>query len=68
MPGSTTGVPSIPPSPPDEERLYLNLLTKVDYDIEQAEKLIAKERKQSPHADRKELLQRAIDRWLKDNR
>jgi len=64
--GSTAGIPSVPPTPPEEEELFLNLLAKADYDFEQAENLIAEERKQSPHADREELIQRAIDH-LKDN-
>ena len=65
---STTGVPSIPPSPPEEEELYQDLYAKAGHDAEVVERLIEHERRQSPHADRKELIQRAIDRWLRDNR
>ena len=66
-PGSTTGVPSTPPVSPEEENLYMDLYTKVGHDVERVERLIENERKRSPHASRMYLIQRAIDRWLRDN-
>ena len=66
-PGSTTGVPSTPPTSPEEKDLYMDLYTKVGHDIELVERLIEYERKRSPHASRIYLIQRAIDRWLRDN-
>ena len=66
--GSTTGVPSTPPVSPEEEELFLDLYTKVSHDAELAVRLIEHERKNAPHANRAELIQRAIERWLKDNR
>ena len=66
--GATTGVPSTPPVPPDASELYQDLLTKTGRDADRVERLIEHERKNAPHADRMELLQRAIARWLKDNR
>ena len=66
--GSTTGVPSAPPIPPDEEELYQDLLQKTGWDVERVERLIEYERKNTPKANQVELLQRAIERYLKDNR
>lgn len=66
--GSATGVPSTPPIPLDEEELYQDLMQKTGHDSERVERLIEYERDNAPNADRAELLQRAIDRFLKDNR
>jgi hypothetical protein len=66
--GETTGVPSIPPVPPEEAELYQDLYVKTGRDAESVERLIGYERNLAPHAERKELLRRAIERWLKDNR
>jgi hypothetical protein len=62
-----TGVPSLPAVSPEEAELYRDLYTKTGQDAEHVERLIEHERKSDPNADRKELLQRAIDRWLRDN-
>lgn len=51
-----------------EEDLYQDLLAKVRYDRETAERLIAFERQQAPQAGRSLLIQNAIERWLRDNR
>jgi hypothetical protein len=64
----TTGVPSIPPVSPEEEELYQDLYAKTGRDAERVERLIEYERNLAPHAERIELLRRAIERWLKDNR
>lgn len=48
--------------------LYTNLLAKVRGDREMAERLIAYERTRAPHANREQLIQRAIDSWERDNR
>jgi len=53
---------------PDEEALYQDLLQKTGGDTERVERLIEYERTFAPNASRAELLQRAIDRYLKDNR
>ncbi len=65
---SPTGIPSAPPVSSEEEELYQELFTKAGRDAELVERLIKYERKHAPHASRKELIQRAIERWLKDNR
>lgn len=64
---TTTGIPSTPPVSHEEQDLYQDLLQKTGQDNEQVERLVEFERKHAPHADRLELLQRAIDRWLRDN-
>jgi hypothetical protein len=66
--GAATGVPSTTTVPPDEAELYQDLLTKTGRDADRVERLIEHERKNAPHADRTELIRRAIARWLKDNR
>ena len=66
--GKTTGVPSTPPAPPNEAELYQDLYIKTGRDAERVERLIEYERNLAPHAERIELLRRAIERWLKDNR
>ncbi len=66
--GETTGIPSIPPVPPEEAELYKELYAKTGRDAESVERLIEYERNLAPHAERIELLRRAIERWLKDNR
>jgi len=65
--GSAPGVPSTPPISPEEEDLFNDLLNKTHHDTEQVERLIDYERKGAPHADRKELIRRAIERWIRDN-
>ena len=65
--GATAGVPFMPPVPAGEAELYQDLYTKTGQDADRVERLIEYERNLAPHADRAELLRRAIDRWLKDN-
>jgi hypothetical protein len=65
--GFTTGVPSTPPISPEEEDLYQELYVISGRDTERAEYLIERERKNAPNVSYAELLQRAIDHWLKDN-
>lgn len=52
----------------DQADLYDDLLRKVGGDHAAAERLIDFERRQSPHATRKEWLQSALQRWERDNR
>ena len=66
--GTSTGVPSTPPVPRNVAELYQELYVKTGRDAERVERLIEYERKLAPHAGQAELLQRAIERWLKDNR
>jgi hypothetical protein len=65
---TTTGVPSTQPIPPEEAELYQDLYVKTGRDADRVERLIEYERNLAPHAERIELLRRAIERWLKDNR
>jgi hypothetical protein len=65
---TATGVPSRPPVSPDEQKLYEYLVQITGQDFERADRLIADERKKAPHADRMELIQRAIERFWRDNR
>jgi hypothetical protein len=51
-----------------EEDLRQDLLAKVGYDQETAERLIAFERGKTPGASRSMLIQNAIERWMRDNR
>ena len=51
-----------------EEGLYQDLLIKVRFNNELAERLVEYERKRTPDADRKTLLENAIWRWERDNR
>lgn len=64
---ATAGVSSMPPVPAGEAELYQDLYTKTGRDADRVERLIEYERNLSPHADRAELLRRAIERWLRDN-
>lgn len=61
--------PEPPPSTPNEKETdpYQDLLIKVRWDRAIADRLIELERKKAPTADRNELIQRAIARWLRDN-
>ena len=52
----------------DEYGLYYELLMKVNFESEVAERLIEFESKQNPNAKRVELIEAAIQRWVKDNR
>ena len=52
----------------DQAELYNDLLRKVGGDHDAAERLITFERQRTPHATRKECLQRALQRWERDNR
>jgi len=52
----------------DQAELYNDLLRKLGGDHAAAERLIEFERRQSPHATRKEWLQSALQRWARDNR
>jgi hypothetical protein len=51
-----------------EDLLYQDLLRKVRFNGSIADRLIEFERKQDPDATRLELIQKAIDRWDRDNR
>ena len=53
---------------PEADSLYLNLMSKVNYDQELVERLIEYERQRSPDANRTVWLKRAIERWERDNR
>jgi hypothetical protein len=66
--GRSTGIPPALPSTPEEAELYIDLLIKAGRDAERVERLIEYERNLAPHAERIELIRRAIERWLKDNR
>ena len=63
-----TKAPYAPFISQEEAELYENLLIKTGRDVERAERLIAYERRFMPDAERIELIRRAIERWLKDNR
>ena len=52
----------------DEEKLFQNLLTKVQGDHDVANRLIEHGRSQRPQSNRKELINLAILKWEKDNR
>jgi hypothetical protein len=54
--------------PPSERELYHNLLTKVGGDRAVVERLIEYELSHAPGASRAELLQRAIQKWERENR
>ena len=54
--------------PQNEGALYHNLLEKVRFDEQTAERLIDYERKRDPQASRTELIHSAILRWESDNR
>jgi hypothetical protein len=54
--------------PRTEYELYTELLTKVQFDRETAESLIAYEQKRTPDGVRITWIQNAIDRWERDNR
>lgn len=66
--GKTTGVPSSRPISSEEEALFFQLLQMCNGDRDMAERLIDYDRSLWPHAEHKDLIQRAIDRWLRDNR
>jgi hypothetical protein len=51
-----------------EDLLYQDLLRKVRFNGSIADRLIEFERKQDPDATRLELIQKAIERWERDNR
>ncbi len=61
--------PTPPSSTPNakETDLYQDLLSKVLWDRETADRLIEYERNRVPTADRNEVIKRAIERWLRDN-
>jgi hypothetical protein len=52
----------------DEYGLYYELLMKVNFETEVAERLIEFESKRNPGARRVDLIESAIQRWVKDNR
>lgn len=63
------GLPQAPSTPDVKQAdLYQELLGKVLWDRATADRLIEFERKKSPSADRNELIKRAIERWVRDNR
>jgi len=62
----TAGIPSTRPSPEDETRLFKILVETCGGDEELAEERISNERKQYPHADRKILIEHAIERLIRD--
>ena len=51
----------------NEDDLYMALLTKIGYDRDVAERLIAFERERAPQAPRAVLIRSAIRRWERDN-
>jgi ribosomal protein L37E len=51
-----------------ESRLYEELYVKVGYDRDRVERLIDYERQRAPKEGRAELIERAIQRWNRDNR
>ena len=53
---------------PDEEVLYADLMEKIGYDEQRAERLIEFERQYMPNATRRTLIESAINRWERDNR
>jgi hypothetical protein len=53
---------------PGGEDLYWDLLLKVRFDDATANRLIEHEKQRAPRASRQELIERAIQRWEKDNR
>jgi hypothetical protein len=61
--------PHTPPSTPGSQNTnqYPDLLAMCRGDQEMAKRLIAFERRSAPTADRNELIQRAIERWIRDN-
>lgn len=62
----TAGIPSTRPSPEDETRLFQILIDTCGGDEEAAERCISNERKQYPHADRKVLIEHAIEHLIRD--
>jgi hypothetical protein len=64
---SNTGVPSGPDFSYEEQTLYDHLVLTTGLDEEVADRLIENERQNAPHANRSDLIQRAIDRWLRDH-
>ncbi len=55
-------------SPRSEAELYQDLLAKVGFDKDTAERLIQYEHARAPNATRQTLLRSAVDRWQRDNR
>ena len=53
---------------PDEDGLFIELLVKVNYERDVAERLVAYEFQNAPQASRYELIWAAIQRWERDNR
>ena len=66
-PPSTTGVPPGPDFSYEEQILYDHLVLISGLDEEDVERLIEFERQNAPHAIRADLIQRAIDRWVRDH-
>lgn len=52
----------------ESQQRYQDLLVKIGHDREVAERLIEHERKITPKATRKLLIENAIKRWMRDNR
>ena len=62
-----TGVPLSSPVSPDEQSLYDYLVQITGNDPKRANRLIEQESRKAPHADRMEWIQRAIERFWRDN-
>ena len=67
-PPSTTGVPPGPDFSYEEQILYDHLVLISGLDEEGVDRLIEYERQNAPHINRADLIQRAIDRRIRDNR
>lgn len=52
---------------PSEEILYRELMGKIGFDQEKAERLIDFERQYMPNATRRTLIESAVNRWVRDN-
>jgi len=69
QPAEATGASSSPSGRNENNSdLYDDLVSKVLGDRATADRLIEYERKKAPNADWDELVQRAIERWIHDNR
>lgn len=69
FPDESGPIPQPQPSAPNSQNTnaYQDLLAMCKGDRELAERLIEFERRNAPTADRNELIQRAIERWIRDN-
>ena len=68
FPEESGPLPPPPGSNPQNPNLYQDLLAMCRGDQGMAERLIEFERRKAPTADRNELIQSAMERWIRDNR